>query len=122
MDKLDTIQTKEKLNEVYRGDKANPGEAHYLYYIKWDKDGNGYISTQGIQFQKGPRSGKDSQHGIIDSDLLEIVRDRLKCFQAGLLASDYNAIALYHIEEALKSLNNRVEDRIKRNVLGEDKK
>ena len=71
-----------------------------------------------IDFQCGPRKEENSQNGVIDSDLLEIVRDRLKSFQAGPFASVYNEEALYHVEEALFFLNKRVEDRIQRNVLG----
>ena len=55
---------------------------------------------------------------MIDSDLLEIVRDRLKSFQAGPFSSRENACALTHIEEALMWMNRRVEDRIEREVLG----
>ena len=58
--------------------------------------------------QKGPRKEKDSIHGVIDSDLLEIVRDRLKSFQSGPFSSRENACALTHIEEALMWLNRRV--------------
>lgn len=72
--------------------------------------------------QKGPRKEKDSIHGVIDSDLLEIVRDRLKSFQSGPFSSRENACALTHIEEALMWLNRRVEDRIERNVLGKNEK
>lgn len=72
----------------------------------------------GIKFQKGPRKEATSQHGVLDTDLLEIVRHRLQCFQAGEFATRENAIALTHIEEALLWMNKRVEDRIERNVLG----
>ena len=72
--------------------------------------------------QCGPRKEKDSLHGVIDTDLLEIVRDRLKAFQAGPFSSRENACALTHIEEALMWMNRRVEDRIERNVLGKNKK
>ena len=68
------------------------------------------------------RKTDDSIHGVIDTDLLEIVRDRLQCFQNGEFATRENAIALTHIEEALMWMNRRVEDRIERNVLGTDNK
>ena len=55
---------------------------------------------------------------MIDSDLLEMVRDRLKAFQNSGCACMENEHALNHIEEALMWLNRRVEDRIERNVLG----
>ena len=75
-----------------------------------------------IQFQNGARKEMDSIHGVIDADLLEIVRHRMQCFQAGPFASEYNAKALEHIELALMYMNRRVEDRIERNVLGTNKK
>jgi len=118
MNKLSTIQKREKLNDVYAVDEVGPGGAHHEYAIEWDADNNGYISTQGIKFQKGPRNEENSQHGVIDTDLLEIVRHRLKLFQAGPFASEYNAKALEHLEIALMYMNRRVEDRIERNVLG----
>lgn len=54
--------------------------------------------------------------------MLEIVRDRLRCFQQGEFSTRENAIALTHIEEALLWMNKRVEDRIERNVLGTNNK
>ena len=119
MRKLKTIQTQEKLNDVYVVDEIGPGNANHQYLIsKTDSKMSveNYVGV--IQFQKGPRKDDTSEHGVIDTDLLEIVRDRLKHFQKGPYANDYNAQALVHVEEALKSLNKRVEDRIARNVLG----
>jgi hypothetical protein len=56
--------------------------------------------------------------GVLDVDLLEIVRDRLKAFQTGDYATRENACAITHIEEALMWMNKRVEDRAERGVLG----
>lgn len=133
--KLDTIQTKQKLNEVYAVDEVGPGGANHSYLIlkngsevpissedgdKISYDEENYIEW--IRLQKGPRKEEDSQHGVIDTDLLEIARDRLKAFQSGPYACNANQIALEHIEIALKALNQRVEDRIARNVLGKNEK
>ena len=113
---LSTIQKREKLNTVKVMDEPGPGGANHLYMIETpDED----IT---IQFQCGPRNESGSTHGVIDTDLLEIVRDRLKAFQAGDFATEYNAQALVHIEEALMWLNRRVEDRIERQVLGTNNK
>lgn len=124
---LSTIQKREKLNEIrICGEKGN-GSAYHIYEIFGEStipDGNN--GTYGknvnfskfIEFQNGPRKSPDSIHGIIDSDLLEIVRHRLTCFQEGDFRTRENAIALTHIEEALLWMNKRVEDRIERNVLG----
>lgn len=121
MRKLSTIQKREKLNEVYAIDEIGPGGANHKYHICMiDAEDKNIILDLPIEInlQKGPRKEADSQHGVIDSDLLEIVRDRLKAFQAGPFASEYNAKALEHVEEALMWLNRRVEDRIERDVLG----
>ena len=115
--KLSTIQKREKLNEVFAVDEIGPGGAHHHYVV----EGEPPLSIH-IQFQKGPRNEEGSIAGVIDTDLLEIVRDRLKNFQSGAFASRENACALTHIEEALMWLNRRVEDRIERNVLGKNQK
>lgn len=115
MEKLTTIQKHEKLNEVWRLDQPGPGGAHHDYAITTAKEQ--YV-LEYINFQNGPRKELDSRHGILDSDLLEIVRDRLKAFQAGPFACEENARALQHIEEALFQMNLRVENRIARGVLG----
>lgn len=122
MEKLSTIQKREKLNTVYAFDEKGNGGANHVYNIEWDADNNGYISTQKITFQNGARKEKGSIHGILDQDLLEIVRHRLQGFQNGEFATRENAIALTHIEEALLWINKRVEDRIERNVLGTNNK
>ena len=132
MKKLNTIQKREKLNDVYATDDLGPGGANHQYMIT--EHDAGYFDEEEqvirieepdkilttIQLQKGPRNEEHSTHGIIDTDLLEIVRDRLKAFQAGPFSSDENAAALNHIEEALMWLNRRVEDRIERNTLGKN--
>lgn len=117
MEKLSTIQKRENLNEVYRLGEEGPGGAYHTYgvFLTGTEDpGVGML----VEFQKGPRKDPDARHGVLDSDLLEIVRDRLKAFQAGPYATRENACALTHIEEALMWMNRRVEDRIERNVLG----
>ena len=118
MRKLETIQTKENLNDVFAADEIGPGGANHEYHITLNNGKDTASDVAIIQMQKGPRKNVDSIHGVIDSDLLEIVRDRLKAFQAGPFASEYNAQALTHIEQALTWMNKRVEDIIKRNVLG----
>lgn len=118
MKKLSTIQKREKLNDVYSVDEKGPGGANHEYVVV----SYGKILETKIKFQKGARNLDGSTTGVIDADLLEIVRDRLKAFQAGPFNSEYNAKALEHVEEALMWLNRRVEDRIERNVLGTDKK
>lgn len=120
MKKLSTIQKRNNLNEVYRVGDIGPGGAYHQYNIVgFPKDENDMGQFQEIiRFQKGPRSEKSSVHGVLDSDLLEIVRDRLCCFQQGEYATRENEMALRHIEEALMWMNKRAEDRAERGVLG----
>ena len=133
MEKLITIQKREKLNDIYAVDKKGNGGANHKYELTYsDKSAideeNGlllvspsdFVAT--IQFQNGARKLDNSTHGIIDSDLLEIVRHRLQSFQNGEFATRENAVALTHIEEALMWMNRRVEDRIERSVLGTNNK
>ena len=118
MEKLSTIQKREKLNEVFIADEKGNGGANHHYKIDLQQ-GNDVID---IRFQNGARKLDDSIHGVLDTDLLEIVRHRLQCFQDGPFRSRENAVALTHIEEALMWMNRRVEDRIERNVLGTNNK
>lgn len=130
MRKLNTIQKREKLNNVFAIDKKGNGGANHQYSITsvdvLDNDNkyfnNEYLFETIIQFQNGARKEENSIHGVLDTDLLEIVRDRLKGFQQGEFATRENACALTHIEEALMWMNKRVEDRIERNVLGTNQK
>lgn len=132
MDEISRIQKRNNLNDVYRDGEIGPGGAYHEYTIVGPVDPEqkytdsnekqclGFITT--ILFQKGPRKDPESTHGVLDTDLLEIVRDRLKCFQAGDFGCRENACALTHIEEALMWLNKRVEDRVERNVLDTNEK
>lgn len=117
--KLITIQEKELLNHVYAIDEPSIGGANHKYEIK-KADSDTVLAT--IQFQEGPRKEEDSISGILDGDLLEIVRDRMRNFQQGEFSNEYNRVALEHVERALDALNRRVEDRIRRNVLGTNTK
>lgn len=118
---LNTIQKRNKLNEVHVLDGGDKKGVAYRYSIT---DTKVSLNTYGkkefalIEFQKGPRNDSDSEHGVLDVDLLEICRHRLQCFQAGPYATRENAMALNYIEEALMWLNKRVEDRTERDVLG----
>ena len=123
MRKLNTIQKRENLNAVYAVDKKGNGGANHRYQIlsQPDKQNPEQFIDVIIQFQNGARSEWGSISGVIDTDLLEIVRDRLKGFQDGKFATEYNAKALEYIELALMYMNRRVEDRIERGVLGLNK-
>jgi hypothetical protein len=124
MRELSTIQKREKLNIVFAIDGRGNGNANHQYVITSNSPDNDTFNDTlaTIQFQDGPRNIEGSVAGVIDTDLLEIVRDRLRGFQSGEFSSRENACALTHIEEALMWLNRRVEDRIERNVLGTNNK
>ena len=113
-EKLSTIQKRNNLNEVFRWKDRGAGNAWHRYLIQDPATKGGVV----IIFQEGPRKDPNSIHGVLDCDLLEIVRDRLKCFQEGEYRCRENACALTHIEEALMWMNRRVEDRAERSVLG----
>ena len=119
-EKLSTVQKANKLNEVYRVGEPGPGGAYHDYVVvmPFGSKDNEKSFNVGISFQKGPRNVPSSRHGVLDQDLLEIVRDRLRAFQSGEFACRENALALTHIEEALMWMNLRAEDRAERGVLG----
>lgn len=117
---LNTIQKRNKLNEVARADEPGAGGACHTYLVlrEMSEDPDSAEVIAEIDFQHGARSDVNSTAGVLDCDLLEIVRDRLQHFQKGEFATRENACALTHIEEALLWMNKRVEDRSERNVLG----
>lgn len=123
MEELKTIQKREKLNRVFVADEPGAGNANHEYDVypaqNFTEDTEPLIV---IRFQHGPRKDPNSTAGVLDTDLLEIVRDRLRGFQGGEFACRENACALTHIEEALMWMNRRVEDRIERQVLGTNQK
>lgn len=118
MEKLSTIQKRNKLNTVYRRGEKGPGGGYHDYDVLLGTEPQEEAYLVQIRFQKGPRNDENARHGVLDEDLLEIVRDRIKAFQEGPYATRENACALTHIEEALMWLNKRSEDRAERGVLG----
>lgn len=120
MRKLNTIQKRNNLNTVYAMDEAGVGNASHSYIVA---GGDSVLEDAApvlceLKFQHGPRNDANSIHGILDTDLLEIVRDRLIGFQSGEFACRENALALTKLEECLMWMNRRVEDRAERKVLG----
>lgn len=70
-----------------------------------------------INFQRGPRLAEGSTPGVLDSVLLAIVADRMRCFNAGALSTPENIQVLKHVEEALRWLRLRADERARRGVL-----
>lgn len=121
MEKLNTIQKRNKLNDVFAEDEKGCGNANHVYTIHLESlrmELDKPVPSYSISFQNGGRNVEGSEHGITNEDLLEIVRHRLQCFQTSEYHCRENALALTHIEDALLWLNKRVDDRFDRGVLG----
>lgn len=117
------IQKTDNLNVVVYNDEIGPGNGRHDYAIyKAGAENTVAGPICEIHFQKGPRNEEGSVSGVLDVDLLEIVRHRLQCFQKGEFSTRENACALTHIEEALMWMNKRKEDRKERGVLGKNEK
>ena len=112
------IQRDDNLNIVKYDDTPGPGNGRHYYEVERADTGE---TLAKIQFQCGARKEEGSTPGVLEGDLLEIVRHRLQCFQSGEYATRENALALTAIEEALMWLNKRKEDRKARGVLGTNK-
>lgn len=74
-----------------------------------------------INFQNG-HPGTVGYNGILDSALLAVLIDRARSFSAGPYNSKEGDTALYHLEKALQAMDDRVKDRVKRDVMNMYKK
>lgn len=114
-----------RFTNVWCVDEKGDGGAYHEYvvhdvnaYDAYTPYGDGPHAI--IHFQKGPVA-KAGKNGCFMEDLLDIVRHRLECFQAGPFACAENADALDHVIKALDALNRRTRDRQQRGVEGTDK-
>ena len=105
------IQQEDNMNKIYYLDEKGPGGGYHDYMIVNAR--TEYLLADVI-FQKGPRKDENAIQGVLDTDLLEIVRHRFTEFNS----DEYTRKALALIEGALMYLNLRKEDRKKRGVLG----
>ncbi len=118
------IQRNNQLNEVFISqdpEMTQNGVPHEYKIARYDNKLNPIFETD-IVFQKGPRNEATSTPGIIESDLLEVVRNRLQAHQASHYATRENALALTTVEEALMWMQKRADDRAERGVLGTTQK
>ena len=99
--------------EIRVMDQPGSGGAHHHYYV----DIKGSDQGNDIHFQNGP-IGEVGVNGLTHEVLLEIVADRLRCFQAGPFACRENAMALAKVEEAQQWLLSRTRIRMARGVEG----
>lgn len=121
MRKLSTIQKRNNLNSVFYEKQKGPGGAYHEYVVKRADAAEEDEALLHVVFQTGPREAEGSVDGVLDGDLLEMVRDRLTAFQDGPYACTDNEHALEHIEAALLYLAKRADERAERGVLGTDK-
>ena|SRR5690606_24437348 len=76
-----------------------------------------------ISWQNGPLGRVEDgtrrpPNGAFVEDVIKAAKDRLDYYQQSKFASDYNARAITHLEEALRILDSRTKDRETRKVEG----
>ena len=71
---LSVIQKNNNPHAILRSDNEGPGGGYHDYTVM-DVDRKSVIAQ--IRFQKGARNDPNARDGVLDADLLEIVRDRL---------------------------------------------
>ena len=99
----------------------NGGMASHTYTLSIDTPtGRQHIGS--VQYQRGPRNVAGSIPGILDSVLLAIVVDRMRCFNAGPFSTRENALVMTHCQEAMHWLKHRADERAVRGVLGQNVK
>jgi len=112
---LERIVKNDANTEVKSTDEKGPGGACHNYEIACNRDSIGTCAT--VRFQRGPIQ-EVGVNGCTQEDLLEIVIDRLRCFQEGEFRCRENALALTNAEQALLWLKRRTENRRARGVEG----
>lgn len=100
-------------------DEPGQGGACHVYEISANE--SQFEEPVVIGFQNGPIQ-EFGVNGISGEALIAINIDRLRSFQAGPYASDDNAQALYHLEQALLFLQKRTRERLARGVEGTNQK
>jgi hypothetical protein len=101
-------------------DEPGQGGACHSYQVRDNHpadDHQGALPFAEVRFQNGPVK-EHGVNGCHQEDLLAIVIDRLRSFQAGPFACRENALALTKIEEAMHWLNHRTAERQAQGVEG----
>lgn len=109
------IQKEDNMNTVKFVNEKGPGGGYHEYIVSNARTNEPLCE---ICFQKGPRKAANSQSGVLDNDLLEIVRHRLNAFCEGDMKDDNTYKAMLCVEGALGFLARRTKDRKERGVLG----
>lgn len=97
-------------------DDRGHGGANHAYTLFHRQTPTGPDQTL-IQFQNGPLV-EVGPNGVTDAQLLAVLIDRLRGFQAGPFACRENALALTKMEEAMHWIHHRTAQRIRRGVEG----
>lgn len=97
-------------------DQPGAGNANHVYQINSVGDNPLWLLST-VKFQKGPIK-ENGINGVMNEDLLMIVRDRLEGFQSGDYACEENAEALNNVKDALAALQSRTKKREDRGVEG----
>jgi hypothetical protein len=112
------IGTKNFTKVVVLDEPGQGGACHRYFISRADSPASAPVGEFGhVEFQNGPIK-EFGVNGCHQEDLLAIVIDRLRCFQAGTYACRENALALTKIEEAMHWLNSRTAARVSRGVEG----
>lgn len=112
--------------EIMVTDEPGSGGANHEYRIQFkngqmfnfSRDASGKMII--IPFQRGPIK-ENGTNGLTHEILLALVQDRLMSFQNGPFACQENALALDHVNAALKVLHDRTKARMARGVEGTHK-
>jgi len=102
-------------------DEPGQGGANHVYVVFPQPSDSGVLPFADVAFQNGPVK-EHGVNGCHQEDLLAIVIDRLRCFQAGPFACRENALALTKCEEAIHWLEHRTRQRQLRGVEGTNRK
>ena len=74
--------------------------------------------TDRAEFKCSPDCSRHDPNGAFVEDVIEAAADRIRYYQSSKFASDYNANALFHLENALSALYQRTKDREAKGVEG----
>jgi len=108
------VDDSHKYTNVLTDEYVGPGGAHHHYLILKKDSKHAFLE---VRFQDGPIK-ESGVNGVMDENLLAIVIDRLKGFQSGPYASDFNQKAMAQCTAALATLKERTAEREARGVEG----
>lgn len=118
MRKVNELNDRIRLTTDDRNPRNGNASHHYTLTLNAAADEEGHpFKEVTIDFQNGPIK-EVGYNGFTNEALLEVVIDRLRCFQDSPFSCRENALALTKIEEALNWLIYRTEKRLAQGVEG----